>query len=130
MPFDGFAKSNPELDHIGRIIDLIDTPSKWCKGALRSHDGRYCIKGAIRHTATAIDYTVLMEARVLRAMHEAGYRKFRRVESFNDHPTRTHDEVIMVLERVQAEIAGAPLPTVAPPPSLLGRAVSYVRSFA
>lgn len=130
MPFDGFAKANPELDHIGRIIDLIDAPGKWCKGALRSHDGRYCIKGAIRHTATALDHTEAMEGRVLLAIHQMGHKKYRRVESFNDHPTRTHDEVIAVLEYVQADIAGLLPPAPPPPPSIWTRATSYLRSFA
>src|SRR5437016_6344302 len=49
MPFDGAGFGyNESLQKLDTVIDLLETPDRWCKGALRSHDGRYCIRGAIR----------------------------------------------------------------------------------
>ena len=70
MPFDGigFVRNDPLLK-IDAVIDLLSTPDKWCKGALRSHDGRYCIRGAVR----AVDAADALEPAIL-----AGDRRSRR----------------------------------------------------
>ena len=52
MPFDGVGYiGNESVRKMDEVIDLLGTPDKWCKGALRSHDGRYCIRGAVRAVA-------------------------------------------------------------------------------
>ena len=98
MPFDGVEfVSNPSLQKIDAVIDLLATPDKWCKGALRSHDGRYCIRGAVR----AVDAADQLEPAILRAIGEVAGRRFRRIESFNDHPNTSHEQVVAMLSRAR-----------------------------
>jgi len=108
MPFDGagFVSDDP-LYKIDEVIDLLSTPDKWCKGALRSHDGRYCIRGAVR----AVDAANALEPAILQAISEVAGRRFRRIESFNDHPNTSHDQVVAVLNRARARIAAGPIVT-------------------
>src|SRR3954451_25498967 len=67
MPFDGvdYVSSEP-LRKIDTVIDLLSTPDKWCKGALRSHDGRYCIRGAVM----SVGATDQLEPAILQAIGE------------------------------------------------------------
>src|SRR5579885_2208637 len=98
MPFDGvgFVSTDP-LHKIDAVIDLLGTPDKWCKGALRSHDGRYCIRGAVR----AVDGAEVLEPTILQVIGEVAGKRFRRIESFNDHPNTSHDQVVTVLMRTR-----------------------------
>ena len=106
MPFDGVGfVSDERLHKIDAVIDLVGTPDRWCKGALRSHDGRYCIRGAVR----AVDAADLLEPAILHAIAEVAGRRFRRIESFNDHPTTSHEQVVTVLARARANIAAGRL---------------------
>ncbi len=57
------------------VIDLLGTPDKWCKGALRSHDGRYCIRGAVR----AVDAADALEPSILEAIGQVAGKRFRRI---------------------------------------------------
>jgi hypothetical protein len=100
MPFDGVSFLPDELQKIDAVIDLLATPDRWCKGALRSHDGRYCIRGAVR----AVDAADTLEPVILQAIGEVAGRRFRRIESFNDHPNTSHEEVIAVLNRARDNI--------------------------
>jgi hypothetical protein len=98
MPFDGvgFVPSDA-LQKMDAVIDLLATPEKWCKGALRSYDGRFCIRGAIRAVAGAD----LLEPRILLAIDEVAGKRFRRIEAFNDHPSTSHAQVLSVLTRAR-----------------------------
>jgi hypothetical protein len=101
MPFDGAGFGyNESLQKLDAIVDLLETPDRWCKGALRSHDGRYCIRGAIR----AVSGSELLEPAILQAVGQVAGRRFRRIEAFNDHPNTTHDQVIAVLARVRSNL--------------------------
>jgi hypothetical protein len=101
MPFDGVGFANYEsLQKIDAVIDLLGTPDKWCKGALRSHDGRYCIRGAVR----AVDAADVLEPTILQAIGEVAGKRFRRIESFNDHPNTSHEQVVAVLSRARDNI--------------------------
>jgi hypothetical protein len=119
MPFDGvgFISTEP-VRKIDEVIDLIGTPDKWCKGALRSHDGRYCIRGAVR----AVDAAEVLEPTILEAIGQVAGKRFRRIESFNDHPNTSHEQVMAVLDRARENLivgrVGA-TDRVAPPPSRL-----------
>jgi hypothetical protein len=94
MPFDGVGFiSSDAVQKIDAVIDLLATPNRWCKGALRSHDGRYCIRGAVR----AVDAVDILEPRILEAIGQVAGKRFRRIESFNDHPNTSHAEVLAVL---------------------------------
>jgi hypothetical protein len=110
MPFDGagfvYSESLQKLD---AVIDLLETPDRWCKGALRSHDGRYCIRGAIR----AVSGADLLEPALLQAIGQVASRRFRRIEAFNDHPNTTHDQVVAVLAQARNNIEAGPSPGVA-----------------
>jgi hypothetical protein len=102
MPFDGVGfVSDESLQKIDAVIDLLATPDKWCKGALRSHDGRYCIRGAVR----SVDAADLLEPTILHAIGEVAGKRFRRIESFNDHPNTSHEQVVAVLNRTRESIA-------------------------
>ena len=98
MPFDGvgYISSEP-LRKIDTVIDLLSSPDKWCKGALRSHDGRYCIRGAVM----SVGATDMLEPAILQAIGEVAGRRFRRIESFNDYPNTTHEQVVAVLNRAR-----------------------------
>jgi hypothetical protein len=101
MPFDGVGFASPKsLDQIDAVIERLATPEKWCKGALRSHDGRYCIRGAVR----AVGGAELLEPIILQAIGEVAGSRFGRIESFNDHPNTSHAQVIAVLERARDNI--------------------------
>src|SRR2546430_15823292 len=110
MPFDGVGfVIHESLDKLDAVIELIGTPAKWCKGALRSHDGRYCIRGAIR----AVDGAELLEPAILQAIGQVAGRRFRRIEAFNDHPNTGHDQVIAVLSRARRNIEVGPTQSAA-----------------
>jgi hypothetical protein len=101
MPFDGVGFPNQSLQKIDEVIDLLGTPEKWCKGALRSHDGRYCIRGAVR----AVDAADVLEPMILDAIGQVAGRRFRRIESFNDHPNTSHEQVLAVLHRTRDNLS-------------------------
>ena len=105
MPFDGagFVYNEP-LQKLDVVIDLLATPDRWCKGALRSHDGRYCIRGAIR----AANGAELLEPAILQAIGQVASRRFRRIEAFNDHPNTTHDQIVAVLARARQNMETGP----------------------
>ena len=101
MPFDGAGFGyNESLHKLDTVIDLLETPDRWCKGALRSHDGRYCIRGAIR----AVSGSDVLEPAILQAIGQVAGRRFRRIEAFNDHPNTTHDQVVSVLARARSNL--------------------------
>ncbi|HEY4469920.1 MAG TPA: hypothetical protein VGN21_02035 [Stellaceae bacterium] len=101
MPFDGAGFGyNESLQKLDTVIDLLETPDRWCKGALRSHDGRYCIRGAIR----AVSGSDVLEPAILQAIGQVANRRFRRIEAFNDHPNTTHDQVVTVLARARSNL--------------------------
>ena len=122
MPFDGLGfVADESVRKLDAVIDLLGTPDRWCKGALRSHDGRYCIRGAIR----AVDGAELLEPAILQAIGQVAGRRFRRIEAFNDHPNTGPDQVIAVLSRGRRNIAVGPTQSAAtrlrqPAASLLG----------
>ncbi len=111
MPFDGVGfVTHESLDKLDAVLELIGTPDRWCKGALRSHDGRYCIRGAVR----AVDGSELLEPAILQAVVELAGRRFRRIEAFNDHPNTSHDQIVAVLSRARDNImAGRPVGNMA-----------------
>ena len=101
MPFDGAGFGyNESLHKLDTVIDLLETPDRWCKGALRSHDGRYCIRGAIR----AVNGSDVLEPAILQAIGQVAGRRFRRIEAFNDHPNTPHDQVVAVLARARSNL--------------------------
>jgi hypothetical protein len=103
VPFD---PANQELrlialEKIERVIDLLGEPESWCKGALKTGDGRMCILGAVR----AADAELLLYAPILRAVREVTGNAYRHIEKFNDSWLTSHTLVLDVLERVRDELA-------------------------
>ncbi len=104
MPFDGVGFiGNESVRKMDDVIDLLGTPDKWCKGALRSHDGRYCIRGAVR----SVDAADVLEPVILEAIGQVAGKRFRRIESFNDHPNTSHEQVLAVLHRARDNLGSA-----------------------
>jgi hypothetical protein len=102
MPFDGIGSISEErLRKIDAVSELLASPNRWYKGALTSHDGRHCIRGAI----LAVGASGLLEPSVLQAIHDVTGKKFRRIEAFNDHPDTEHDQVVAVLARTRENLA-------------------------
>ena len=124
MPFDGVGfVSDESLRKIDEVIDLLGTPDKWCKGALRSHDGRYCIRGAVR----SVDAADVLEPTILQSIGEVAGKRFRRIESFNDHPNTSHEQVVAVLHRTRATIQAGR--RVATPEQIVHRPASLLAAW-
>src|ERR1700726_3681373 len=101
MPFDGVGLGLDErIGKMDKVIDLLGTPDRWCKGTLKTHDGRRCIRGAIM----AVDGVGTLQPTVLRAINEVTGRHYRRIESFNDHPDTDHGQVVEVLARARDDL--------------------------
>jgi hypothetical protein len=124
MPFDGkgMEVQLDTLDKIDRVIALLDRPEKWCKGVLKSSDGRFCILGAVLEVRA----DRVLKAPLLRAAEQVTGRTYPRIEAFNDHRATTHTLVVQVLQRTRQNIlAGEALaPPQAAKPRLLRRLVA------
>lgn len=106
MPFDGVGLGLDErVGKIDKVIELLATPDRWCKGTLKTHDGRRCIRGAIM----AVDGVGTLQPVVLRAINEVTGRHYRRIESFNDHPDTDHGQVVEVLSRARDDLVAGRL---------------------
>jgi hypothetical protein len=118
MPFDGVGFGfDDRMGKIDKVMNLLATPDRWCKGTLRTHDGRHCIRGAIM----AVDGVGTLQPVVLRAINEVTGRHYRRIESFNDHPDTDHSQVVEVLSRARIDVAAGHLATIrARPPAPVG----------
>lgn len=112
MPFDGAGSPCYEhLDKLDRVIDLLGSPSQWCKGSERNPGGQYCIRGAL----VAVDAWDTLRPSVLHAVREVAGTQFRRIEEFNDHPLTTHEDVITALTRAREHLlAGRFIPPASP----------------
>lgn len=118
MPFDpaGLELRFEALQRLDRVIDLLAEKERWCKGALKTDDGRMCIVGAMRE----VDGELLLYAPIRRAIREVTGHGYRRIQAFNDGWFASHDLVLEVLERarhnlevglIPADPGGEPLPT-------------------
>ena len=94
MPFDG-ADFIPGqcLVKLDAVIELLGDPDKWCKGRLRTSDGRYCLRGAILE-ARGVG---LLEQPILQAIIDVTGCHSRRIESFNDDIHTDHELICTVL---------------------------------
>ncbi len=101
MPFDAtpYEIRNQALEKMDKVIWLLGDKRRWCKGALRTPDGRHCILGAL-DVADASD----LRDPLLCAIREVTGRA-RSIESFNDHPLTTHADVLKVLLRAREGLA-------------------------
>jgi hypothetical protein len=102
MPLDGTLYDSQilALDKLDQVIDLLATPDRWCKGTLRSPNGRRCLVGAM----LAVDAVTALRRPVLDAIHEVSGGHYRRIEKFNDARSTTHSLVIAVLMRTRQNL--------------------------
>ena len=102
MPFDPADQELRliALEKVERVIALLDDRERWCKGALRTDDGRMCILGAVR----AANAELVLYARILRAIREVTGNAYRHIETFNDSWLTSHALVLDVLDHVRAEL--------------------------
>jgi hypothetical protein len=102
MPFDGAGDGRGEvLQKLGRVIDLLASEERWCKGIAETPGGRRCLMGAIRKA----EGHLLLEPVVLEAIREVTGRNYWRIESFNDAKATSHALVLEVLDRASANVA-------------------------
>ncbi|HZT87151.1 MAG TPA: hypothetical protein VFA12_04215 [Stellaceae bacterium] len=101
MPFDGTElPSYGHIEKLDKAMNLIGTPSQWCKGSERNPAGQYCLRGAL----VAVGAWDLLRPAVFEAVREIGGTQFHRIEEFNDHPTTTHEDILLVLNRAREHI--------------------------
>ena len=113
MPFDGVGfPIDDRVSKIDQVIDLLATPNQWCKAQFKTHDGRYCIRGAIM----AMEGADFLKPIMLQAIREVTGGRYLRIESFNDHPYTQHAQVLRVLMRARQLVVKrwAPDTTAAP----------------
>lgn len=101
MPFDGLDHfEHQTLVELGRVERLLAKEQKWCKGRLRDIGGRHCLVGAIAAAEAGQD----LARHVVRAVREVSGKRWWRIESFNDDPGTTHQDVLRVLRRTRENI--------------------------
>jgi len=112
MPFDGVGFVSGEcLQKLDAMIDLVCVPERWCKGTLRTGDGRYCLRGAIIEVGGA----GILEAPILQAIRDVTRQRCRRIESFNDDLQTNHRLICAVLMRARINVSVGTITTAAPP---------------
>jgi hypothetical protein len=113
MPFDGTPhRASDALGRLDRVIELLASEDRWCKGVTETPGGRRCVIGAMR----AAD-AQLLEPVVLQAIRDVTGRSYWRIESFNDARATSHALVLAVLERARQDVAAGRL---ADPPQRTG----------
>jgi hypothetical protein len=102
MPLDDarFGRNVEALEKMDKVLDLLATEDRWCKGKLISSDGRRCIIGALQ----AVDGTTLLIPPIRLAIQQVTGKTFRRIELFNDHRSTTHALIIAVLQQARENI--------------------------
>ncbi len=113
MPLDGtgYERRIQALDKIDEVINLLGDESRWCKGFVKTPDGRYCILGAMQAAHAGKE---LAEPIMLAISQVTGRSHW--IDRFNDHPLTTHADVLKVLQQARLNILTA-TPT-APKPRL------------
>ncbi len=111
MPFDGTgAFSDLRVQKLDRVLTLLSSPSRWCKGAERNRAGQYCIRGAL----IAVGAWELLHPAIAEAIPQVVGRTFHRIEEFNDHPKTRHSDVVAVLRRARENLAAGSIDDIAP----------------
>jgi hypothetical protein len=107
MPFDGrvYEDRIVALEKIDRVIDLLASEDRWCKGLLQSSDGRRCILGAMQDA----DAVAVLRKPILQAIREVTGTSYRQIERFNDCGTTTHALVLQVLHQTRRNILSGEL---------------------
>jgi hypothetical protein len=122
MPFDPVHQQFrlEALEKIDRVIALLNEQEAWCKGKLRTEDGRLCILGAVREA----DAELFLYGPILRAIREVTGHAYHQIERFNDSWLTTHTLVMDVLERTRQDLGVGVvigIPVRQPPPRAKAR---------
>lgn len=108
MPFDGreqFEKKSYALAVIDGAMGELNSPTKWCKGAFYTTDGRRCLVGAIKLAGTAlrigssVEALALVKEPILRSIKEYTGKTYTAIEPFNDNRNTVYQDVMHVLAR-------------------------------
>jgi hypothetical protein len=104
MPYDGqgFEERLTALDKIDKVIDLLSREERWCKGKLRTDDGRRCIVGALQDVRAVAELT----RPIMLAIEQVAHAHYSGIEAFNDHRTTTHGLVMAVLHQARQNVLG------------------------
>lgn len=124
MPFDGksFEGQLGALDKMDQVIDLLSREERWCKGKLRTDDGRRCIVGALQDAHAAVELT----RPIMLAIQQIAGARYSGIEAFNDHRATSHALVLAVLHQARANVLAG---VVGQPVPILRRAVPRVGWF-
>ncbi len=98
MPLDGTELfENPTLGKLWEVERLLATEEHWCKGRLHDRRGRHCLVGAI----TEVNARQELTRPIIRAIKEISGKHYWRIESFNDDPNTSHQDILRVLHRAR-----------------------------
>jgi hypothetical protein len=84
------------------VIDLLSDQKHWCKGFVKTEDGRYCILGALQaaHAEKALAEPIMLAITQMTGRH-------RWIHRFNDDPRTPHALVVKVLEQARENVLAA-----------------------
>jgi hypothetical protein len=98
MPLDGADLfENPTLAKLWEVERMLATEEHWCKGRLHDRRGRHCLVGAI----TEVNARQELTRPIIRAIKEISGKHYWRIESFNDDPNTSHQDILRVLHRAR-----------------------------
>jgi hypothetical protein len=116
MPFDGAGFGRMLIvEKIDKVSELLAREDRWCKGMLRSSDGRRCIAGAV----IEVEARKLLTPVLVQAIRETSGGRYRRIEVFNDAPSTTHAQVLAVLRRARENVLLGPPERISGPGRLM-----------
>jgi hypothetical protein len=124
MPFDGtlYETEIRAFDKIDQVIEMLASSNRWCKGSLRTLNGRRCILGALQDA----DASSLLRLPILAAIYEVTGIRYESIERFNDARWTTHPLVLQVLTRARENIANGLGVTVVPAPRKLRMRIQHL----
>jgi hypothetical protein len=98
MPLDGTQMfEHPTLAKLGEVECMLATEDQWCKGRMHDRNGRHCLVGAL----TIANAREELTRPIIRAIKEISGKHYWRIESFNDDPNTSHQDLLRVLYRVR-----------------------------
>src|SRR3954471_3949584 len=98
MLYDGWL--DPTTTNLLRARELLADPEAWCKGYARvfrspeSMERRYCVVAAVLDTGQEIPNSC-----ALSRLTDSMPPNFHSIVSYNDHPDRTHGEIMQWFDR-------------------------------
>lgn len=98
MPLDGSQMfEHPTLAKLAEVECLLATEDQWCNGQMHDRNGRHCLVGAFAMVNAQEELT----RPIIRAIKQVSGKRYWRIESFNDNPNTSHQDVLRVLYRAR-----------------------------